>query len=396
MRKGILALSSLLILAALIIVSGCSQNQSTAPDTSSAVLNQKATTTPGTIDVFIGYKGNRPDDVLNAEGASIKRGYNHLPIVFASIPENAINRLTKNPNILYVEKPVGREYCAEVLDWGVDRVDAEYVHAASGNKGAGINVAILDTGGDMDHPDITWAAGYSAVTGSYTEWEDKVGHGTHCAGIVSADDNEIGVIGVAPECNMYMVQVSNHRFIATDDIIAGIDWCVGTHNDADPNNDIQIMSMSFSGPASTTEEAALQTAFDKGILLFAAAGNASGPVAYPAAHDCVVAVSASTSTDAIATYSNFGPEIEVISPGSYIYSTYKRARYTTMSGTSMACPMAAGVAAVAWAAHPTYSRDQIRTLLHNTAEDIGLTSDQQGYGLTDAENACLGTTNGDN
>ena len=188
----------------------------------------------------------------------------------------------------------------------------------------------------------------------------------------------------------------NILFIAIDDIIAGIDWCIGTHNDADPNNNINIMSMSFGGAGSTTEEAALQIAFDEGILLIAAAGNNSGAVINPGAYSCVMAVAASTSTDAFAYYSNFGPEIEVISPGDRIYSTYKMGRYRTLSGTSMACPMAAGVAALAWAAHPTYSRDQIRTLLYNSAEDIGLTTFQQGGGLTDAENAAMGTTNGDN
>ncbi len=395
MRKLLLVSLSLLIAAAMIMVGGCSQEHSTSPDTSSAVLSQNATTSPGTKDVLIGWTGNRPDAALNSAGAAVKREYRHIPVVFASVPSGNIHQLTNNPNIAYVVENHTRHFCEEILDWGVDRVDAEVVHAA-GNKGAGINVAILDSGGDMDHPDLTWAGGISTVT-EPDDWDDINGHGTHCAGIVSADDNDIGVIGVAPECNLYMVRINKSGPIWQDAIMAGFDWVIGTHADADPTNDIQIMSMSWGGLyTDPAEGAALQTCYDLGILMFAAAGNEEGDIIYPARYDIVAAVTAMWVDDSFAYFSNFGPEAEFIAPGRLIYSTYKMAKYRALSGTSMSCPMVAGVAAVAWAANPTYTSHQIRQLLRDTAEDIGLPFEQQGYGLADAENAVLGTTIGDN
>ena len=87
-----------------------------------------------------------------------------------------------------------------------------------------------------------------------------------------------------------------------------------------------------------------------------------------------MAISASTSTDAFASFSNYGPEIELIAPGYSILSTYKRGGYATMSGTSMASPMVVGTAALAWQAHPNYTNVQMRALLNGTAEDIGLSA----------------------
>ncbi|UCD62905.1 MAG: S8 family peptidase [Candidatus Zixiibacteriota bacterium] len=396
MQKHLYTFVTILMIGALLMTGGCSQDRSTAPDTSPTVLTQKIATPTGNKDVFVGFSNSRPDAALSAAGAAVKREYKHLPIVFASVPEQAIGQLKNNPNVLFVEEPVQREYHAQTLDWGVDRIDAEYVHATSGNRGAGVNVAVLDTGGDMDHPDITWAGGYSVVYNSYTNWDDKNGHGTHCSGIVSADDNDIGVVGVAPECNMWMVQISTRKFLAMDDIIAGIDFCYGTHFDGDPNNDIQVMSMSFGGPGSSSEELALQACYDIGILLISSAGNTGGAVTSPADYDCVMAISAIDQYDAFYTYSAYGPEIEVTAPGVRIYSTYKMGRYRTLTGTSMAGPMVAGAAALIWSDNPGWTHEQVRARLHATAEDIGLNVYQQGYGLVDCENAVLGTTNGDN
>ena len=377
--------------ALLFVVWGCSQDRTPLSSDPETVLSTAAT---GMTDVLIGFKGERPTQAIQAAGGSIKRDYQYVPVVFASLPAGAVNAMKNNPNVLYIEPDITRTLVAQVLDWGVNRIDAEYVHNNSSYNGAGIDVAVLDSGGDMDHPDLTWAGGISMVNNDPNNWDDKNGHGTHCAGIISADNNTIGVVGVAPNCDIWAVQVSATSLISISNIIAGIDWVIATHHDSDPNNDIKVVSMSFSGPASDAEAAALLAAYNEDILLVAAAGNSSGPVEYPAAHDYVMAISASTSTDAIASYSNYGPEIENIAPGSSIYSTYKGGKYRTLSGTSMACPMVAGTAVLAWSAHPTYTRDQIRNLLHSSAEDIGLASNYQGYGLIDAEKATLGTTNG--
>jgi subtilisin len=395
MRRVIFTAASLLVIAALVLmVGGCSQDMSTSPD-STAITSQKLVETQDFKKVLIAYRGDMPRTALEAAGAQIQKSYGLFPIVVAMVPEKAIFGLRNNPNILAVEEDIPREICAQTLDWGVDRIDAEYVHATSGNRGAGVNVAVLDTGGDMDHPDLTWAGGISMVNRDPEIWEDKNGHGTHCSGIVSADDNDIGVVGVAPECNLYMVQLSKSGRLSLYDIVDGINWCAETHHDMDPDNDIQIMSMSFSGGYSVNEEVAIQAAYDEGILLVAASGNDASSVRYPAALAEVMAISGSNSSDGMYYYSNTGPEIELIAPGQAIYSTYKWGEYRTLTGTSMACPMVVGTAALIWSDNPSWTRDQVRSRLHETAEDIGFTPEQQGYGLVDAENATLGTTNGD-
>ena len=381
------------ILAVMLFVWGCSSDSPTSSNDISTAMKMSSA---DRVDVLIGFaKGHRPDAALAALGGSIKQAYRHVPVVYVSIPSSARNALEKNPNVTFVEEEMMRDWVAQTLDWGVDRIDAEYVWTNSSYNGTGVNVGVLDSGGDMDHPDLTWAGGYSAINSDPNYWEDKVGHGTHVSGIISANNNDIGVVGVAPNCNVYMVQVGGRR-LSTLDIIEGIDWVIATHHDADPNNDIQVINMSFSGPASDAEENALIEATNDGVLCIAASGNDGAAVRAPALYDCVMAISASTSSDGLAYFSNTGPEIELTAPGYGILSTYKRGRYATMSGTSMACPMVVGAAALAWQANPAYSNAQIRNLLNSTAEDIGLTAYQQGNGLVDAENATLGTTLGDN
>ncbi|MEW6413233.1 MAG: S8 family peptidase [Candidatus Zixiibacteriota bacterium] len=396
MKKVIVLIVSLLIAAAIFLFIGCSSDMSTSPDNSANVLSQKLDSAPGMKDVLIGFSNGRPDDALTSAGAVIKKEYKYLPIVFASVPEENINRLRNNPNIAYIANNDIREFTAQTLDWGVDRIDADYVWTNTVYNGSGVNVAILDTGGDMDHPDLTWAGGFSAVHDDPSDFDDKVGHGTHCAGIVSANNNDIGVVGVAPNCDIYAVQISDNKFIYTDNVLTGIDWIIGTHFDGDAGNDIQVVNMSFGGAyENTAEGAAMLEMYNLGILLVSSAGNNSGPVSYPAKYDFIMAISASDQYDAFASFSNFGPEIELIAPGVRILSTYKMGKYWPLSGTSMASPMVVGAAAVAMQKYPNYTHEQIRALLNGSAEDIGLTAFQQGNGLVDVEKAVLGTTNGD-
>jgi len=155
--------------------------------------------------------------------------------------------------------------------------------------------------------------------------------------------------------------------------------------------------MSFGGAYENPAEGlAMLELYNLGVLLVSSAGNESGPVSYPAKYSFIMAISASDQYDALATFSNYGPEVDLIAPGVRIYSTYKKGKYWPMSGTSMSSPMVVGAAAVAMQKYPGYTHDQIRNLLNSTAEDIGLTAYQQGNGLVDVEKAVLGTTNGDN
>lgn len=381
-----------------LLLSGCSEtvNTPTAPGlTAQYAPSQVGIRPDGTVDVLIGFSGRMPSRAIAAAGGAVRHQYINFPIVFTSIPAVAMSRLESDPNILYIERDSEKFYSAQTLSWGVDRIDADYVHSTSSHDGSGINVGVLDSGGDKDHPDITWAGGYSATSRDPNKWDDKNGHGTHVAGIISANNNDIGVVGVAPNCNIYAVQVGGNRLLISN-IIKGIDWVIGTHNDSDPDNNITVINMSFGGGPSSSEENALQASYNKGILAFSSAGNSGGSVSYPAAYSTVMAISSSTSSDAMSSFSNFGSQIELIAPGSSILSTYKGGGYATLSGTSMSSPMAAGAAALAWSASPSSTRDQIRNLLKSSAENIGLSASRQGSGLVDAEKATLGTTAGNN
>lgn len=372
----IVALAMVVLLAP-----GCSKDP--APTSSS---NETVATDNGPIDVLIGYTGkNAARTALSASNGVVKREYQNFPVIHASLTAEAIEELKNDPSIRYVEPDILRYPSAQTLDWGVDRVDAEYVWANSSYTGAGIKVAILDTGGDSDHPDLTWAGGAAIAD---RNWEDKAGHGTHVAGIIGANDNSVGVVGVAPGCDLYAVKISRRGSFYLSDIIDGIDWCI--------SNSIDIMNMSYGGGYAQSEDDACQAAWNAGLLIVAAAGNGYGAaVEYPAALSSVMAVSASNNSDGLAGFSSHGPEVEIIAPGDNILSTYKGGGYAYMGGTSMSTPMVCGGAAIAWSAHPSYSNQQIRNLLKSSAENLGLPSNDQGSGLLDAEKATLNSTNGD-
>jgi subtilisin family serine protease len=212
------------------------------------------------------------------------------------------------------------------------------------------------------------------------KWDDDNGHGTHVAGIIAAEDNNTGVVGVAPGAALYALKVLDRTGSGyVSDVVAAIQWAT--------ENDIQVINMSLGGAYDIFLDAACWLAYYyDGLILVAAAGN-GGSVIYPAAYDSVMAVSATNSADELAWFSSTGLEVELAAPGVDIYSTYKDGGYATKSGTSMASPHVAGTAALVWKAYPLLLNNDIRTQLQNTAEDIGLLSTEQGYGLVDADEA---------
>jgi len=371
----------------MVFACGCSQfmeNIGLINPTNEEQLSPEKASSDGLIKVLIGFKekpGPAEQALVKGLGGKIKYTYHIIPAIAASVPEVAIDALRENPNITHVELDGKVFAIGQTLPWGVDRIDAEVVHT-SGNKGGGVNVAILDTGIDLDHPDLYVTGGKSFVSGK--SYDDKNGHGTHVAGIVAALDNGDGVIGVAPEAELYAVKVLGNGGIGWwSDLIAGLQWCV--------NEGMDVANMSL-GATSAPDDVrdACDSASAAGVLLVAAAGNEyGGPVIYPAAYSSVIAVSATDSADKLASFSSVGDEVELAAPGVDIYSTYKDGGYETMSGTSMASPHVAGTAALVWA-NPdnlNWTNDDVRMQLKNTAEDIKLSPTEQGYGLVDADEA---------
>lgn len=351
--------------------------------------------------VLIGFRDKPDTGLVRRCGGTISHTYRLIPVVAAEMPEIALPRLAANPKVAYIEKDHKVTALQQTLPWGIDRIDAELVHPY--NKGTGVKVAIIDTGIDYTHPDLdaNYRGGYDFANDDADPKDDN-GHGTHCAGIVAAEDNLEGVIGVAPEANLYAVKVLN-RFGSglLSDVIAGIDWSV--------TNGMQVISMSLGTSVySASLEAACNSAYNAGLVLVAAAGNsgdgdpATYEYSYPAAYDSVIAVGATASTDVAPYWSNSGPYLELAAPGVSIYSTLPTYRvtltltygynYGTLSGTSMACPHVTGTAALVMASDPTLTNLGVRSRLQTTADDLGPVGwdTVYGHGLVDADEAAPG------
>ena len=323
------------------------------------------------------------------------------PILTASLTSSEIDALSANGNVESVEDDgemwaleaipspvVGMQVegqpspQAETIPAGVSQVKAPLGWDCS--RGKNVRVAVLDTGIDGSHPDLApnYRRGVSFVAGEGSP-VDGNGHGTHCAGTIAAAINGAGVVGVAPTAFLFAVKVlSASGSGAWSNLIAGIDWCI--------TNKIRIVSMSLGAPsAPSAVETICTTAWSKGLLLIAAAGNDGGPVGAPAKFDSVVAVSAIDSSNLLAPFSNRGPEVELCAPGVNVLSTLPGGTHGRLSGTSMACPHVSGAAALAWGGHRLSDNVTVRRLLARTADNLGIPGRDHnfGYGRVDAAQA---------
>lgn len=273
---------------------------------------------------------------------------------------------------------------SEVLPWGVDKIDAEKSWAMT--TGATIKIAVIDTGIDLSHPDLSLniKKGYNAINPAKSSNDDN-GHGTHVAGIIGAVDNTIGVIGVSPKAELYSVKVLDRRGSGyVSDIIEGIDWAI--------QNGAQVTNMSLGTTQNVLSlHEAIQRAHQAGIVQVAAAGNNGGAVNYPAAYEEVIAVSATDQNNLIASWSSRGAEIDLAAPGVSIYSTYKGLTYKTLSGTSMAAPHIAGSAALVLSRPVSSGYDlnlnskwdpvEVKKKLQDSAVDLGGAGFDNLYGF---------------
>ncbi|MCL5957745.1 MAG: S8 family peptidase [Chloroflexi bacterium] len=328
----------------------------------------------------------KDDDVREAGGETAK----HLSLINGRavyLSEQAEKSLRAKPSVLRVDddlvveatrKSGGTTTAPQVIPWGVSKISAPQAWTKS--TGAGVRVGVLDTGISTSHPDLKVWGGTNTINPTRS-FNDDNGHGSHVAGIIAAKNNSLGVVGVAPDAQLYAVKALDRNGSGwLSDIIEGLDWSIA-HN-------INVVNMSLGSSADNQSfHDAISRAYDAGITLVAAAGN-SGPTAnsvnYPARYPEVIAVSASDQSNNITSWSSRGPEVDLIAPGASIYSTFKGSSYATLSGTSMAAPHVTGVAALRIAIDPKHSPAHIASVLKSNADNLGLTSDQQGSGLVDA------------
>lgn len=237
--------------------------------------------------------------------------------------------------------------------------------------GRGVKVAILDTGIAPEHPDLRVYGGASFVPG-VNSWHDDHYHGTHVAGTVAAASNRRGVVGVAPDARLYAVKVLDESGRAhTSWVLNGLAWC--------RREGMDIANLSLGSRVDTHDpdtysqayERAAKSLRDDGILAVAAAGNDASFVGNPARCPSFMAVSSIDCRRRRSSFSNYGPQVEICAPGSGVRSTYPPTRYRTLSGTSMAAPHVAGVAALVKERHPAMGGDAIRVHLWRTALDLG-------------------------
>ena len=278
--------------------------------------------------------------------------------------------------------PVTFEAQGETVPWGVTRVEAPLIHQQ--NKGHGVKIAVLDTGIDLDHLDLRVAGNVTFVPET-ENGDDDNGHGTMVAGIIAALDNGEGIVGIAPEAEIYSVKVLNRNRVGTASaIIKGIEWAIA--------NKMQIINMSL-GTTNGLPEAlvqALEKAHRAGIVLVSGAGNSGdqGNIYSPARYEQVIAVGATDESDLKAAFSNTGSALELMAPGTNVLTTTYDGGYGAGPGTSFAAPLDTGAAALLVAAGVT-DNATVRHILTSTARDLGDSGkdDRYGYGLVDAAEA---------
>lgn len=360
---------------------------------------------------------------LERAGGTVDHVYKIVPAIAATVSASALPGLEANPRVTKVELDgvvTALDY-RSTHDWGIAHIRADQVHA-SGNTGAGVRVAIVDTGTSCQQLELVANCqfGPTFVDGTSSSDDDN-GHGTHVGGTAAAVRNpsvSTGVVGVAPTATVISYKVlDSGGFGFWSDIIAAIDhiWNNG-------NKRAEVVNMSLGGSSAPSElEAAMNRAYSSGIVLVAAAGNGGNcagtgdSVSHPARYNSVIAVAAVQQDNTRPCFSATGAQVELAAPGVSVFSTWAEniptsasnpqpvcengiCYYKYGSGTSMASPHAAGAAALVIASGVTDANgvngvaDDVRQRLDQTAVDLGISGrdSQYGYGLIDVCRAIVG------
>ncbi len=271
---------------------------------------------------------------------------------------------------------------ADVWGFGEGVTRPSYVWSR-GISARGVKIAVIDTGVDPYHPElqgrVRWQDGYN-FNDSNGDSSDRSGHGTHVAGILAAaGNNGLGIAGVAWDAEILPVKIMDEKGGTDFAALAGIKYAV--------EMGAKVLNLSFSRKSDEPNplfNLAIEYARKKGAVVVVAAGNDRGKVGLPANSPGAIAVSATEQTasgsEQLASFSNSGPEIALSAPGADILSTIPGRSYKTMSGTSMAAPFVSGAAAMLWAAHPTWTVQQVEQALFSACVDLGPRGRDRSFG----------------
>jgi len=316
-------------------------------------------------------------DISRAGGRTERRFTHVLNGLSVRIKNSEVARLRNNPNVLSVE-PDQQMFAVDTQSptpsWGLDRIDQRSLPLNSTftatAQGSGVDTYIVDTGIYASHTEFTGrlAAGFSSIADS-NGTNDCNGHGTHVAGTTAGT-----TYGIAKSATLIPVRVLDCSGSGSNSgVIAGLDWIVAHHI----SGKAAVVNMSLGGGASTALDTAVQNVINDGIVMVVAAGNSNVDACNtsPARATNALTVGATgqystgETTDSRSSYSNYGPCLDIFAPGSRITSSWigGSAAINTISGTSMAAPHVAGVAAVLFGRYPSSTASQIASMLRTSA-----------------------------
>lgn len=324
------------------------------------------------------------------------------PSVEYAEPDQLVTAATADPYFdrQYALQNVGQSFTntagTVTVAAGRNDADVDAVEAWNVTTGGDTRVAIIDSGVAADNgdisPQVAERVNFSDKTILGPDDYDRYGHGTHVAGIVAAiANNSAGVAGVCPGCSILDVKVLNDSGSGSSSGIAkGIDWAA-THG-------AKVINMSLGQRVSSrTLEAAVNNAWNQGVVIVAAAGNAGTQAqVYPGAYPNVIAVAATDNNDAKASFSSYGKWVDVAAPGVSVYSTFPNhpfaletqygssEGYDILSGTSMASPIVAATAALVWSTTAGASNTAVRTKVESSADPIPGTGSYWAHGRVNA------------
>lgn len=372
----------------------------------SKTLEQEPTSSSQVKDYIVSFRNGEDSPTVLKQNKISKKEKKKLKkhnISVIALSTDEVERLKKDSGVEFVEPnakvsingiiavtggaTTDSEINNEEVPWGNVAIGSHMLDKQN-NKGKGIKVAVLDTG-VSNHPDLRITGGINIVNGS-SNYVDDNGHGTHVAGTIAALENNQGIVGIAPNVELYSVKVLGSDGTGTyTQVIEGIQWAI--------DHKMDIISMSFTGGEdSEAFHRAIKEAEASGIMMVAAAGNkglGKDNVMYPASYPEVISVGATTKSNDRANLSSTGENLDIVAPGVDIRSTTKNGSYGNMSGTSMAVPHVVGAAAVIWSENKTANGSDIRELMMKNATSIepkqeygnGLLNLAKSLGIIDSE-----------
>lgn len=247
--------------------------------------------------------------------------------------------------------------CSQVIGWEIKKLNIENQWRVS--QGEGVKIAVIDTGCDLDHPDLkdNLLPGRNFISLNNDPQDDN-GHGTHVSGTIAAQNNGCGMVGVAPKAKIIPVKALNNKGNGNlNALIDGIIWSA--------DNGADFITMSLGAPVGSKDlEDAIKYANTKNSIVFCAAGNSgeTSDILYPAKYDSTISIGAIDENFNRTHFTCSGDELDFLAPGLNIFSCVPDNSYAIMSGTSMSNPFAVGCAALLLSYNRKYKKYKLQTM----------------------------------